>query len=201
MNLLVIDNYDSFTYNLVQYLEALLGRKVVVRRNDAITAEEACRYEGVVLSPGPGLPAEAGILLELIEALKGRTPMLGVCLGHQAIATAFGGSLRNLSDVWHGKEADIYVQAPDDPLFAGLPNPFRAGRYHSWVVDAGTLPQPIEVTATDAHGHVMALRHRSLPIHGVQFHPESIMTPQGMQLLGNWLGFAQAAKAHTAAVG
>ncbi len=194
MNLLVLDNYDSFTYNLVQYLEELLERPVTVRRNDAIGLDEAARFDAIVLSPGPGLPAEAGIMPELIRALAGRVPILGVCLGHQAIAEAFGGSLINLADVWHGKETDIHIRVADEALFAGLPNPFRAGRYHSWVVDAATLPDALEVTATDAAGQIMALRHRTLPLHGVQFHPESIMTPQGRQLLANWLAFAKASQ-------
>ncbi len=192
MNLLVLDNYDSFTYNLVQYLEDLLDGAVTVRRNDAIGPEEAARFDAIVLSPGPGLPAEAGIMPELIRALAGRRPILGVCLGHQAIAEAFGGSLINLKEVYHGKETDIHICVADEPLFEGLPDPFRAGRYHSWVVDGATLPEVLEVTATDAAGRIMALRHRTLPLHGVQFHPESIMTPHGKQMLANWLAFAKA---------
>ncbi len=192
MNLLVLDNYDSFTYNLVQYLEELLEGEVTVRRNDAIGPEEAARFDAIVLSPGPGLPAEAGIMPELIRALAGRRPILGVCLGHQAIAEAFGGSLINLKEVYHGKETDIHICVADEPLFEGLPDPFRAGRYHSWVVDGATLPEVLEVTATDAAGRIMALRHRTLPLHGVQFHPESIMTPHGKQMLANWLAFAKA---------
>ncbi len=187
MKLLVLDNYDSFTYNLVQYFEELLAQPVEVYRNDAISIGEVAAYDAVVLSPGPGLPAEAGIMLQLIRALAGQVPILGICLGHQAIAEAFGGNLRNLDEVYHGKETDIFITAPDDPLFAQVPSPFRAGRYHSWVVDEATLPDILEVTAVDAQGRIMALRHRHYELCGMQFHPESIMTTHGKQLLANWL--------------
>lgn len=185
--LLVLDNYDSFTYNLVQYLEYLLERRVDVYRNDALALAEVDRYDAIVLSPGPGLPEQAGILPELIHRYAPSKIILGVCLGHQAIGEAFGAGLKNLERVYHGLQTPMYVLDESDALFAGLPNPFPAGRYHSWVVQRDTLPEDFVITAEDAEGEIMAMRHRAFALRGVQFHPESVMTMHGIHLLANWL--------------
>ncbi len=185
--LLVLDNYDSFTYNLVQYLEYLLERAVDVYRNDAITLAEADRYEAIVLSPGPGLPKDAGIMPELIRRYAPSKTILGVCLGHQAIGEVFGARLKNLEQVYHGLETPMHVLDESDALFQGLPNPFPAGRYHSWVVQRDSLPEEFIVTAEDAEGEIMAMRHRTYELRGVQFHPESVMTVHGIHMLANWL--------------
>lgn len=185
--LLLLDNYDSFTYNLRQYLEELLEEEVAVFRNDAISVEEAGQYEGFVFSPGPGLPAEAGILLPLIQRYCLEKPMLGICLGHQAIALAFGGELKQLGIVLHGRSRLVSVTDVSDPLFSGIPSPFPAGRYHSWVADPATFPEVLDTLALDADGEIMVLKHKQLPVYGMQFHPESILTPCGKQLLSNWL--------------
>jgi anthranilate synthase/aminodeoxychorismate synthase-like glutamine amidotransferase len=185
--ILVIDNYDSFTFNLVQALQTL-GAEVEVFRNDAIDVEgvRGLRPEAVVLSPGPCTPNEAGICVPLIRALSGKLPILGVCLGHQSIGQAFGGTVRRASRVVHGKSSE--VRHGGTGLFTGLPRPLEVGRYHSLVVEASTLPASLEPTATAADdGELMALRHRSHPTVGVQFHPESILTPDGPRLLGNFL--------------
>jgi anthranilate synthase component 2 len=184
---LLLDNYDSFTYNLLQYLEMVLGQQVAVYRNDSITIEEACRYDRIVLSPGPGIPSEAGILVPLIRAAAGRVPMLGVCLGHQAIAEAFGGKLRQLGQVMHGLARPVHVSDPAEPLFEGVESPFDTGRYHSWVPDEATFPVDLKAIARDDSGAIMALKHREFPVYGVQFHPESVMTPCGLQLIRNWV--------------
>jgi len=185
--ILVIDNYDSFTWNLVQALQSL-GAEVEVHRNDALGVEDAraLEPEAVVLSPGPCTPAEAGVSVPLIRALSGSLPILGVCLGHQAIGAAFGGTVRRAGRVVHGKTSPVAHQGSG--LFTGLPRPLQAGRYHSLVVDRATLPAELEVTATSADdGEVMALRHRTHPTVGVQFHPESVLTPDGPALLRNFL--------------
>ena len=184
MNILVIDNYDSFTFNLVHYLEEL-DCNVTVKRNDQFTLEEVARYDKIVLSPGPGIPDEAGLLKATIEAYASRIPMLGVCLGHQAIAEVFGGSLTNLSTVFHGVASKMTI-VQDDALFAGLPSSFDVGRYHSWVVNK-PLPKKFILLAEEENGQVMAFKHDTLPIYGVQFHPESVLTPHGKQLLKNWV--------------
>ncbi|MFM9057002.1 MAG: anthranilate synthase component II [Bacteroidota bacterium] len=184
--LLLLDNYDSFTYNLYQYLLQVCGTDVVVYRNDAISIEDACRFDRIVLSPGPGVPAEAGILVPLIQAAAGRIPILGVCLGHQAIAEAYGGALRQLDRVLHGVSRSVHSTDPLEPLFKGITSPFETGRYHSWVPDEQTFPSELQVIARDESGAIMALRHRQHSIYGVQFHPESIMTPCGLQLMRNW---------------
>jgi len=184
---LVVDNYDSFTWNLVHCLEDLTGAPPVVVRNDAMVAAEAARFGLIVLSPGPGLPAEAGQLVPLIRALAPTHPMLGICLGMQAMAEAFGGTLKNLATVHHGVVREVVVEDPGDPLFNGLPRRFPAGRYHSWVVDRTALPQDFRVIAADDAGEPMAIRHRRYRLCGVQFHPESVMTPAGKALLHNWL--------------
>ncbi|MCM1021954.1 MAG: aminodeoxychorismate/anthranilate synthase component II [Muribaculum sp.] len=188
MKTLVFDNYDSFTYNLVHALRSL-GVEPDVVRNDKISVADALTYNRIVLSPGPGIPSEAGGLLDLLRGIADNPrSTLGVCLGHQAIAEAFGGSIYNLADVFHGVATDINIIA-DDPLFSGLDRNIKVGRYHSWAVSDENLPDVLQVTArsADADNVVMALRHRTLPIHGVQFHPESVLTPDGMRIIENWL--------------
>ena len=184
--ILVVDNYDSFVYNLVQYLGEL-GAEPIVHRNDAITVADALALEpdGVLLSPGPGRPEDAGVLLDLIAAFAGHRPMIGVCLGHQAIGQAFGGRVVAAPELMHGKTS--FVHHAGAGVLAGLPDPLEATRYHSLVVDRGTLPAVLEVTAETADGTIMALRHRALPVQGVQFHPESILTVGGHDLLRNFL--------------
>jgi anthranilate synthase/aminodeoxychorismate synthase-like glutamine amidotransferase len=185
--LLVIDNYDSFTYNLVQYLGEL-GQTVKVCRNDSVTVEDIeseLRPERIVISPGPGTPDDAGISLEIIQRLAGTIPLLGVCLGHQAIGQAFGGKVVRAPQVMHGKASEIHHDGRT--IFAGLDSGFKAGRYHSLVVDRETLPDCLEVSAFTSDNVIMGLRHRELKVEGVQFHPESILTSQGKQLLANFL--------------
>jgi len=187
--ILLIDNYDSFTYNLYQLL-AELGADVEVIRNDQITIDEirARRSEisAIVISPGPCTPIEAGICVPLIRSIAGEIPILGVCLGHQSIGEAFGGQVVRASQVLHGKTSEIYHSGSG--VFAGLPSPFTATRYHSLIVDRATLPDQLEVTAETADGTIMGLRHWELPVEGVQFHPESILTPVGKHLLANFIG-------------
>lgn len=185
MKCLLFDNYDSFTYNL-RHMLLELGLEVDVRRNDRLTLDQVEAYDRIVLSPGPGIPSEAGLLLPLIRRYAATKPMLGICLGEQAIAEAFGATLRNLDEVYHGVCSDIRVVA-GDPLFEGLGTGFRAGRYHSWVVSSEGLPACLEVTATDRQGLIMGLRHREYNLRGIQFHPESVLTPQGRTLLENWI--------------
>jgi len=184
---LIIDNYDSFTYNLVHIVEKLLHRKVDVCKNDACTLDEIRGYQQIILSPGPGLPDEAGMLKQIISSFGPTHSILGVCLGHQAITEVYGGTLVNLNRVFHGVSSEILLTNTESKLFRDIPKAFHAGRYHSWVADAQTFPKDLEVLAHDTEGSIMALRHRSYDIHGVQFHPESIMTPQGEKLLRNWL--------------
>ncbi len=186
--ILVLDNYDSFTYNLVQMLGEL-GATLEVRRNDQVTVEQiaALRPQALVLSPGPGRPEDAGILVESIRHFAGKLPMLGVCLGHQAMGMVFGGRVVAAPSLVHGKATKI--QHDGKTLFHGLPNPFDAGRYHSLVVEPSTMPKVLEVSASTPDGIVMGMRHRSLPIEGVQFHPESILTPTGNTLLKNFLAW------------
>ena len=185
--ILVIDNYDSFTYNLVQYLGEL-GEELAVYRNDALSLEEivAMKPARILISPGPGRPEDAGVSLGVITALGATTPILGVCLGHQAIGLAYGGLVRRANRPMHGKTSRIVHQGMS--VFGGLPSPFEAGRYHSLVVADEQLPAELEVTArTEDDGTIMGLRHRTFPVHGVQFHPESVLTPDGKQLLRNFL--------------
>ncbi len=185
MKTVIIDNYDSFTYNL-SHLIKQLGAEVTVLRNDKFELDDLKPFDKIVLSPGPGIPSEAGLLLDVIKAYAGQKPMLGVCLGHQAIGEFFGGRLTNLSDVFHGVQTPATIVA-DDYLFAGLPKEIPVGRYHSWVVDREGLPDCLEVTAVSPEGQIMALRHRHMDIHGIQFHPESVLTPDGAAIVGNWL--------------
>ena len=182
---LVIDNYDSFVHNLVHYLEDQ-GAEVDVYRNDRIVLDDALRYELILLSPGPGLPKDAGIMPELLKRLGQEQKLLGVCLGHQALVEAMGGGLKNLERVVHG-EATTAFQEGHHPLFEEVPEQFEIGHYHSWVLDEASLPDTLEVTVRDQNGEVMGVAHRSLPYSGVQFHPESVLTPTGMQIVRNWL--------------
>lgn len=185
MKIIVIDNYDSFTYNLVHLISAL-GAEVSVVRNDQFELDELEAYDKIILSPGPGIPEEAGLLLDVIRTYAGRKPILGVCLGHQAIGEAFGGKLVNLSEVYHGVDTSCEITT-NDYLFAGLGNTTTIGRYHSWVVDKEGFPAVLEITAISPDGEIMALRHREYDIRGIQFHPESILTPEGKTMLRNWL--------------
>jgi anthranilate synthase/aminodeoxychorismate synthase-like glutamine amidotransferase len=185
--LLVIDNYDSFTYNLVQYLGEL-GETVEVRRNNQVTLdqiENELRPERIVISPGPGTPNDAGITLDVIERFSGKVPLLGVCLGHQSIGQAFGGRVIRAPELMHGKASE--VSHDGKTIFAGLTNQFLAGRYHSLIVEKDSLPSCLEISASTANGIIMGLRHRELKVEGVQFHPESILTSEGKQLLANFL--------------
>ena len=186
MNILVIDNYDSFVYNLVQYL-GQLGAECEVRRNDEITVAQAGALgaDGILLSPGPGTPESAGICLDVIRELGGKLPIFGVCLGHQAFGAAFGATVTRAPELLHGKTSEVLHDGTG--VLAGLPSPFTATRYHSLAVVEATLPQEIEVTGRTASGVVMAMRHRTLPIEGVQFHPESVLTQGGHLMLANWL--------------
>lgn len=185
MKILMLDNYDSFTYNLVHIFESL-GVEVEVFRNDKISLDEVGQYDHIVLSPGPGLPAEAGILLDVIKQYAPTKKILGVCLGHQAIGEVFGGRLINMNKVVHGKSKNTKVIG-DDRIFNGLPVEFESGRYHSWVIDEGTIQDPLIITAVDDDGFVMAIKHKEYDLHGVQFHPESVMTGLGKQMMENWL--------------
>ncbi len=185
--ILVFDNYDSFTYNLVHLVEKVLHQKVEVFRNDRLPLEKVKEYDKIILSPGPGVPSEAGLLLPLIREYAGSKSILGVCLGHKAIGEAFGGRLVNLSAVYHGVATPVRILRPGQGLFEGLPETLEVGRYHSWVVSEDGWPGELEVTARDENDYIMGLRHRSLDVQGVQFHPESVLTPQGEQVMRNWL--------------
>jgi anthranilate synthase component 2 len=191
MKILVFDNYDSFTYNLVHLVEKILHQKVEVHRNDQIPMEKVKEYDKIILSPGPGIPEEAGSLLPLIKEYASSKCILGVCLGHQAIGQAFGGRLINLETVYHGVATPIKVvsreSGVDSQLFKGLPGEFEAGRYHSWIISDENFPEELEVTARDENNYIMALQHKSFDVQGVQFHPESILTPRGEDILRNWL--------------
>jgi len=182
----VIDNYDSFTYNLVHYLEDLNG-EVTVFRNDEFELDELEDFDKIVLSPGPGIPDEAGLLKDVIETFAKTKSILGVCLGQQAIGEVFGGSLSNLEKVYHGIATNVKITVDDELLFAGLGNEMEVGRYHSWVVNTEDFPETLEITSVDENGQIMSLRHKTLDIRGVQFHPESVLTPNGKKILENWL--------------
>lgn len=196
MKILVFDNYDSFTYNLVHLVGKITHAKVDVYRNDQITLDQVKAYDKIILSPGPGVPEEAGLLLPLIREYAATKSILGVCLGHQAIGQAFGGRLVNLSKVYHGVATEISLGSPVpkaigagvvSPLFKGLPDKILVGRYHSWIVADEDFPEELEVTARDENEYIMALQHRSFDVQGVQFHPESVLTPDGETILRNWL--------------
>lgn len=185
MKTVIIDNYDSFTYNLAHLVKEL-GTEVDVLRNDKFELEELEKYDKIILSPGPGIPEEAGLLLEVIRTYAGRKPILGVCLGEQAIGQAFGGKLTNLSEVFHGIQTDVKIKNKDY-IFSGLPTEIPVGRYHSWVVDTEEFPEELVITAISSEGQIMALKHQEYDVHGIQFHPESVLTPDGKQIVGNWL--------------
>lgn len=184
--ILVFDNYDSFTYNLVHLVEKITHIKVDVYRNDQIPLEKVKGYDKIILSPGPGIPEEAGLLLPLIKEYASSKSILGVCLGHQAIGQAFGGELVNLSTVYHGIATSIELRS-SSPLFRGLPNNIEVGRYHSWVISKENFPEELEITAEDENGMIMGLQHKTFDVQGVQFHPESVLTPMGENILRNWL--------------
>lgn len=182
----VIDNYDSFTYNLVHYLEDL-NAEVTVFRNDELELDELEKFDKILLSPGPGIPDEAGLLKAIIAKYAASKSILGVCLGQQAIGEVFGGHLTNLDKVFHGVATKVTVNVTDESLFDNLPNEFEVGRYHSWVVDTNNFPEILEITSVDETGQIMSLRHKTLDVKGVQFHPESVLTPHGKTILKNWL--------------
>ena len=187
----MLDNYDSFTYNLVQYLEEITGNKIDVFRNDEITLEGVGNYDTIILSPGPGVPKDAGILLQVIETYHKTKNIFGVCLGLQAIGETFGGELANLEKVYHGVQTTIIKVEDEEPIFENVPQVFEAGRYHSWVIKKENMPETLLVTAIDKKGIVMAASHVEHNVRGVQFHPESIMTPDGKAMLQNFINHAQ----------
>lgn len=185
MKVVIIDNYDSFTYNL-SHLVKELGAEVTVFRNDMFKLEQLESYDKIILSPGPGIPCEAGLLLDVIKCYAGKKPILGVCLGHQAIGESFGGKLTNLSEVYHGVATPCTI-TKKDYLFEGLPEKIEIGRYHSWVVDNDGFPDCLEVTSVSDEGYIMSLRHKEYDIRGIQYHPESVLTPDGKKIIENWL--------------
>lgn len=184
--IVIIDNYDSFTYNLVHLLKEQ-GADTTVLRNDCFQPEQLEEYDKILLSPGPGIPSEAGHLLEVIRRYANRKPILGVCLGEQAIGEVFGARLINLDRVFHGVQTPVFIRDTSDYLFQGLPDTIQAGRYHSWVVSTDDFPACLAITAASAEGYIMALRHRTYDVRGIQFHPESVLTPEGAQIIRNWL--------------
>lgn len=186
MKILVFDNYDSFTYNLVQIIEQIVDEKVDVFRNDQIPLENIEKYDKIILSPGPGIPEEAGILLELIKKYAPTKSIFGVCLGQQAIAEAFGGSLINLSEIYHGVATESN-QIKEHSIFKNLPKTLEVGRYHSWAVNPENFPEELEITSIDNNGMIMSLKHKTYDVHAVQYHPESILTPNGREILENFL--------------
>lgn len=185
MKLLILDNYDSFTYNIVHAVRAA-GFDPVVARNDKITIPEIGEFDKIIISPGPGIPSEAGILMDMLKSYAGQKPILGVCLGHQAIGEYFGGQLENLSEVYHGVQTPAHITA-QDYIFDGVSEEFMAGRYHSWIVSDVGLPSCLTVTSRDDEDRIMSLKHRDFDIHGVQFHPESVMTPGGERIILNFI--------------
>ena len=187
MRILIIDNYDSFTYNLVHMVEKITGEFPTVFRNDEIELEDINQYDLIMLSPGPGIPEEAGILKEIIQMYAGKKPIFGVCLGLQAIAEVFGGSIINMEEVFHGVATKMKVIQPDDLIFEAIPKEFPAARYHSWIASKNDLPEELEITAVDEEGVIMAIRHREFPVNAVQFHPESILTEVGEQIVKNFI--------------
>lgn len=187
MKILVFDNYDSFTYNLVQMIEQIVGHKVDVYRNDEIPLEKIAEYDKIILSPGPGIPSEAGILLDVIKTYAPTKSIFGVCLGQQAIAEAFGGRLINLKEIYHGVATEAKKTKPDAKLLSGLPETIEVGRYHSWAVDPEFFRDELEITSVDRENMIMSLQHRQFDVHGVQYHPESILTPEGKKIMENFL--------------
>ncbi|MDO4214454.1 MAG: aminodeoxychorismate/anthranilate synthase component II [Bacteroidales bacterium] len=189
MNIVIIDNYDSFTYNLA-HLVRELGATVTVLRNDQFELSALEAYDKIILSPGPGIPEEAGLLLDVIRTYAGKKPILGVCLGHQAIGQVFGSTLKNLSEVYHGVATPVHITG-DEALFAGLPETMEVGRYHSWVVDTENLPACLEVTSVSPEGLIMSLRHKEMDVRGIQYHPESVLTPNGKAIIQNWINIKE----------
>lgn len=189
MKILLLDNYDSFTYNLFYFVKQLMPKEasIDVFRNDKISLEEVEAYDKIILSPGPGVPSESGILIDLIKTYAPTKSILGVCLGEQAIAEAFGGQLINMKEVCHGEASTVQLCEPENPLFKGLTTTITAGRYHSWVVSNTQLPACLRITAQDESGLIMGLRHETYDLQGIQFHPESVLTPEGKTILKNWL--------------
>ena len=187
MRIAIIDNYDSFTYNLVHMAEHITGHKVDVFRNDEITSNDLDPYDKIICSPGPGVPNEAGQLMTIIDQLGGKKSILGVCLGLQAIGEVYGCKLKNLTKVYHGIQSDVALLETKNGIFEGLASTIKVGRYHSWVIDKATLTSALIVTAVDDQGEIMGIKHREYPTYGVQFHPESIMTPEGSMMLSNFL--------------
>ena len=188
MKILVFDNYDSFTYNLVHLVEKIIDEDVDVYRNDEIALEKVKEYDKIILSPGPGIPEEAGLLLPLIKEYAATKSILGVCLGHQAIGEAFGGSLINLDKVYHGVATPIKVKSQKSKILSGLGDTIEVGRYHSWIVSKENFPsEELEITAEDDNGYIMAMQHIKYDVQGVQFHPESVLTPDGEKIMRNWL--------------
>lgn len=189
MKVLLFDNYDSFTYNLVQYLEEILpeGSAVFVRKNDQISLEEINDFDVIFLSPGPGIPKESGILLEVIQHYAGKKPIFGVCLGLQAITEAFGGKLVNLKNVHHGVSSQLKLTENQSIIYKNLKTPIQVGRYHSWVASQEDFPEELLITAEDESGEIMSVKHKKFPIEAVQFHPESILTPTGKEMLKNFI--------------
>ncbi|WP_417799339.1 anthranilate synthase component II [Tenacibaculum sp.] len=194
MKILILDNYDSFTYNLVHYVEDITGKLPDVYRNDEISVEEIINYDAIILSPGPGIPDEAGILKETIKTYAGKIPIFGVCLGLQAITEVFGGELENLNDVFHGVATEMKVTKNNAITFKNIPETFEAARYHSWIASHTNFPEELEITAIDEEGSIMALRHKEFAIEAVQFHPESILTPEGKKMIQNFIAFAKSQK-------
>lgn len=190
-SILVLDNYDSFTYNLVHLLVEIGATDFDVIRNNKLLVDEAKSYKKILLSPGPGIPSEAGIMPQIIEACAPTASILGVCLGHQGIAEAFGGSLLQMQRVMHGRETPTHVLDTNEPLFDGLPSTFQVGRYHSWIVERESLPSCFRVTAEDNNGQIMSISHHTYHVRGVQFHPESVMTPEGKKMIENWLNIGE----------
>ena len=189
MNILILDNYDSFTYNLVNYIKELPEPPVAVIRNNKIALEEVKQYNHILLSPGPGIPSEAGIMEELIRTYGSSRSIFGVCLGMQAIGEVFGGTLENLDRPFHGLSRPLFIQDPEEITFIGVPDQIQVGRYHSWVVSNKNLPDCLRITATDADNRIMALRHETYNVRGVQFHPESVLTEFGKKMIANWLNY------------
>jgi anthranilate synthase component 2 len=187
MKILLLDNYDSFTFNLFQLVGEISGGMPDVVRNDKITLEEIEKYDKIILSPGPGIPSEAGIMPMVVKEFAARKSILGVCLGHQCIAEVFGAKLENMARVCHGFGVKTNIKNKDDLLFRGVPDHFESGRYHSWTVSREGLPECFEITADDDEGRIMALSHRDLDVRGMQFHPESVLTPEGGRIMKNWL--------------
>jgi anthranilate synthase component 2 len=188
MKILILDNYDSFTYNLLHYVQDITNAKIDVIRNDKISIEEINHYDGIILSPGPGLPSDTGVMCDLIKKYGSSKKILGVCLGHQAIAEVYGAKLENMLEVMHGVSSKVQILEKEEKLFAGLPRYIEVGHYHSWVVSKDHFPDCLQITSVDAKDQIMSLRHKNYNVCGIQFHPESILTPYGKEMIRNWIG-------------